>query len=274
MIKRRLEQDTELPRRTTWSTDNILKLLEFCLVNTYFLFNGQYFEQTKGAAMGSPVSPIVANIYMEAFEDRAINTALHPLRYGKDMWVIHLIIQQESHKEEFFQHINQVDISIMFTMEEAAPDGSIPFLDLLITPKADGTLTTKVYRKPTHMDQYLQWDSNHDLASKYSVINTLTHRARTLCSTPEFINKELEHLEDVLRGCKYSRWAIKKILHKQEHQQDKTIKKRHHQSLQKKICHMVVPYSQGISKSFKNICKKYGIQVYFKGGKTIKNITQ
>ena len=90
VIKRRLEQDTELPRRTTWSPDNIQKLLEFCLVNTYFLFDGQFFEQTKGAAMGSPVSPIVANIYVEAFEDRAINTALHPLRYGKDMWMIPL----------------------------------------------------------------------------------------------------------------------------------------------------------------------------------------
>ena len=39
-------------------------------------------EQTKGAVMGSPVNPIVANIYMEAFEDRAINTALNPQR----MW--------------------------------------------------------------------------------------------------------------------------------------------------------------------------------------------
>ena len=90
LIKRRLEQDTELLRRTTWSPDNILKLLEFCLVNTYFLFDGQFFEQTKGAAMGSPVSPIVANIYMEAFEDRAINTALQHPRYGKDMWMIPL----------------------------------------------------------------------------------------------------------------------------------------------------------------------------------------
>ena len=103
-------------------------------------------------------------------------------------------------------------------MEEAGADDCIPFLDILITPKADGTFTTKVYRKPTHTDQYLQWDSNHNLASKYSVINTLTHRARTLCSTPELINKELEHLEEILRGCKYPRWAIKKILHKQEHQ--------------------------------------------------------
>ena len=76
-------------------------------------------------------------------------------------------------------------------MEEAGPDSSIPFLDLLVTPKVDGTFTTKVYRKPTHTDQYLQWDSNHNLASKYSVINTLSHRARTLCSTSELINYEL-----------------------------------------------------------------------------------
>ena len=64
------------------------------------------------------------------------------------------VIQLESQKEEFFHHINQVDTSIKFTMEEAGPDGSIPFLDLLITPDADGTLTTKIYRKPTHTDQY------------------------------------------------------------------------------------------------------------------------
>ena len=36
---------------------------------------------------------------------------------------------------------------------------------------------------------------------------------------------------------------------------------------------MVVPYSQGIAESFKNICRKYGIQVYFKGGKTLKKPT-
>ena len=152
VIKRRLEQDTGLPRRTTWPSENILKLLEFCLVNTYFLFNGQFFEQTKGAAMGSPVSPIVANIYMEAFEDRALNTALHPpkiwKRYGDDTFVVQL----ESQRDEFFHHINQVDTSIKFTMEEAGPNGSIPFLDLLITPEAAGTLTTKVYRKPTHTE--------------------------------------------------------------------------------------------------------------------------
>ena len=123
VIKGRLEQDTELPKRTTLSTNNILELLEFCLNNTYFpFFQNQYFEQTKGAAMGSPVSPIVANIYMEAFEYRAISTVLHPPRIWRRYVDDTFVVQQKSHKEELFQHINTVDTSIKFTMEEAGPD--------------------------------------------------------------------------------------------------------------------------------------------------------
>ena len=79
IIKKRLEQDTDLQDRTIMSTNNIIELLEFCLNNTYFLFEDQFFGQTKGAAMGSPLSAIVANIYMEAFEHRAFTTAFnHP----------------------------------------------------------------------------------------------------------------------------------------------------------------------------------------------------
>ena len=61
VIRKKLEQDTELHQRTTMSIQNILDLLEFCLCNTYFLFQGQYYEQTQGAAMGSPLSPVLAN---------------------------------------------------------------------------------------------------------------------------------------------------------------------------------------------------------------------
>ena len=125
------------------------------------------------------------------------------------------MIQHHSHKEEFLQHINTVDPSIQFTVEKAKEDGSIPFLDTNITPEADGTFTLGVYRKPTHTDLYLPWDSNHNLAAKYHVINTLTHRAHTICSTPKLIEEELQHLEEVLGQGKYPKWAIKKIFRKQ-----------------------------------------------------------
>ena len=78
VVKKKLEQDTELHKRTTMSTQNILDLLEFCLCNSYFLFQGKFYEQTQGAAMGSPVSPVLANLYMEWFEEQSPNNSCEP----------------------------------------------------------------------------------------------------------------------------------------------------------------------------------------------------
>ena len=88
VMKKKLEEDTELQNRTILPVNNILELLAFCLNNTYFVFQDTFYEQTKGAAMGSPISPIIANIFMEAFERKALATALHPLEYGEDMLMI------------------------------------------------------------------------------------------------------------------------------------------------------------------------------------------
>ena len=51
---------------------DIILLLEFCLKNTYYSFQDQFYEQVWGAAMGSPVSPIVASPYMECFEQKKL----------------------------------------------------------------------------------------------------------------------------------------------------------------------------------------------------------
>ena len=83
-------------------------------------------------------------------------------RYVDDTWVV----QQQEHQQQFLQHINTVDPSIQFTVEEAKEDGSIPFLDTVIRPEEDGSFTIGVYRKPTHTDLYLPWDSAHDIAAK------------------------------------------------------------------------------------------------------------
>ena len=268
IIRSKLEHDADLSNRTSMSADNIIELLSFCLNNTYFVFQEEFYEQTRGAAMGSPTSPIVANIFMKAFENKAIETALHPPRIWKRYVDDTFVLQDQAHKEEFLQHINTVDQSIKFTVEDAKEDGSIPFLDTIIRPEADGTFTIGVYRKPTHTDLYLPWDSDHNIAAKYSVINTLSHRALTICSTPELADKELQHLENVLGQCKYPKWAIRKIFKK--HQQKK--KKQTPKIKYPAKCHIVVPYSQGIGEHVKNICKKYGVDVHFKGHQTLKNI--
>ena len=147
-----------------------ISLLEFCLRTTYFTFQGRLYEQVKGAAMGSPISPVVANLFMEDLETKALATALLPptlwKRYVDDTFTI----IQKSQKDAFLEHVNSIDDNIHFPCEEPREDGSIPFLDMLISPDEDGRLNTTDYRKLTHTDQYLHWDNHHAITSNYSVI--------------------------------------------------------------------------------------------------------
>ena len=116
----------------------------------------------------------------------------------------------EVNKQDFLQHINSVDHAIRFTVEDNKEDGSIPFLDTIVKPEADGSLSISVYRKPTHTDQYLQWDSHHHLSAKFCVINTLSHMAKTVCSRPELLQQEMDHHRKALTKCKYPKWALDK----------------------------------------------------------------
>ena len=180
-------------------------------------------------------------------------------------------ILQSSHKEEFLEHLNSIDHHIQFTAEDQRSDGAMPFLDILVMPGRDGSLSTSVYRKPTHTDLYLQWDSHHTLTSKYSVIGTLQHRANTICSNPQLLQKE-EHLKVALKNCKYPTWAFNRIQMKTKKQESKQVQtNRTNRNNQRKF-YIVVPYYSGLSESIKNIGRKFGVQVYCKGGTIIKNL--
>ena len=173
IIKQMLEEDQELNQRTTLTIENIISLLEFCITSTYFSFQGKFYEQVEGAAMGSPLGPIVANIYMESFEVEALRSAPHPPVLWKRFVDDTFTILQSSKKDGFLEYLNSIDQQIQFTAENQKEDGAMPFLDILVTPGRDGSLITSVFRKPTHTDLYLQWDSHHSLTTKYGVIGTL-----------------------------------------------------------------------------------------------------
>ena len=210
--------------------------------------------------MGSPVSPVVANVYMEFFEHRALTSTGNPARLWRRYVDDTFVILQQSQKEEFLQHINFVDPSILFTTEEAKQDGSLSFLDTLVTPQEEGALTTSVYRKPTHTDLYLQWDSHYNLVCKYSVINTITHRAKAVCFNSKLLGKELQYLYNILSKCKYPKWAIDKVLKQQEDRRTRNRRDHGRNTSQKQQkCHIVIPYSKGLYESYKTICSKYGV---------------
>ena len=78
IVKDLLEKDKKLNDRTVLSVQDIIELMGFCLHNTYFYFQNKFYEQVEGAAMGSQVSPIVANLYMEHFERKTLRSAVNP----------------------------------------------------------------------------------------------------------------------------------------------------------------------------------------------------
>ena len=73
IVKRRLSEDDTLHERTQLTVEDLIPLLEICLKSTYFTFRERlFFQLTDGVAMGSPVSSVVANLFMEDFEEGAI----------------------------------------------------------------------------------------------------------------------------------------------------------------------------------------------------------
>ena len=90
--------------------------------------------------------------------------------------------------QDFTDRINSQNQHIKFTIE-AEQDGQLPFLDTLVIVNDDGTLKTKIYHKPPHTDQHLNWDSNHHLTHKRLVLRTLLHRDETLLSEPEDVKQ-------------------------------------------------------------------------------------
>jgi hypothetical protein len=101
--------------------------------------------------MGSPLSPVIANYFMEYFEEMALeSTTYMPLcwfRYVDDTFVIWP--HGPGKLAEFLDHLNGLHENIRFTMETER-DCHLPFLDIDIYRKPDGSLGHTDYRKPPH----------------------------------------------------------------------------------------------------------------------------
>ena len=263
IIHHKLSQDNTLANRTNLTAQQITDLLEICLRTTYFVYDEVIYSRVEGAAMGSPVSPIVANLFMEWFEEKAIDTFQFEItiwrRYVDDT----MVALCEDLLDDFTTHINSIHPAIKFTREEET-DMSIAMLDTKITRSPRGNMTFTVYRKPTHTDQYLQFDSNQPLQHKLGVIKTLHHRCKSICTTEEGKIQELEHLKKVLSISGYTRSAwVTAIKPKKKH----PTPLRKERNIRGSIS---LPYIGNVSNAVARIIRKAGIQVHLRPHNTIR----
>ena len=132
---------------------------------------------------------LIANLYMESFEEQAITTSSYEPRIWKRYVDDTFTILDRENVDDFLQHLNNQQPSIRFTME-TEKDNKLAFLDTAVLREPDGRLTTSVYRKPTHTDQYLAYDSHHPQLVKRSIVKCLYERAKRLVTKPSVISEE------------------------------------------------------------------------------------
>ena len=249
--------------------DEVMSLLKLVLENCVFTFQDRFYKQLHGTAMGSPCSPVVANIYMEYFENMALGPELPvPIkdwkRYVDDVFSI----IPKGNRAILLQYLNSIDPHIKFTIEQPNAEGGIPFLDTFPKPKGE-KIAVAVYRKPTHTDRYLDFNSSHPVSAKRAVVRALMDRAENVCSDPEILANEIDHLNKVLHYNNYPQWMIKQ--RGKMEKQDPLIHPETGNEIQKRF-YISVPYFPGLSESFKKIFKYTPVQVCFKGVNTLKSM--
>ena len=169
-------------------TEEILDLVNLCLMSTYFLYNGKHYKKLHGTSMGSPVSVVVAEIVMQNIEESALSTC----RQTIPLW------------------LRYVDDT--FTKEDEE-NGKLPFPDCMVS-RDDNSLRATVYRKPTHTDRLPDESSYNPTSHKATTIRTLTRRAQLVCNTTDSLSDENKYLNRVFSKNNYNEDFIQRNTHR------------------------------------------------------------
>ena len=174
------------------------------------------------------------------------------------------VLIYEYNIEEFTAHINSLDTNIKFTTEPEL-DYKLPFLDTCIHINDDGSTKVTIYRKPTHTDQYLNFDFNHHLEHKQFVVRTLVDRVEKLVTTPDDQVTELLHVKAALKANGYKEWMYKTPKAKKKKQLNSL-------SEQTNKVSAPLPYIKGLSEKLTNIYRDHGVSTYHVPINTIRSI--
>ena len=278
IVKKRLLADKTLRKRTKLSVEDIMLLLTFTTSNTYFQFNGVIYRQVEGFAMGDPLSAVMANLFMEDLEQQALASA--PAVCAVSLWKRYVDDILEKIKfgkvQIMTDHLNQIDPTgnVKFTHEEMDEEKRLPYLDVKLIVQPDGSVKLQIYRKATHTDQYLMFDSHHPVQHKLSVVRTLLSRKDEIVTTEEDKAAEDAHVKQALKNCKYPDWAIKKVEKQllERKGQPAHPKKTKDKSEKKNKGMVVLPYVQGVTERIQRSMKKHGVEAPAKPHRTLRRI--
>ena len=191
IILRRIYTNHEL--KTSLTIKEMKGLLLLCTKNVHFTFNGQICTQVDRVAMGTPLAPLLSDIFMIELEISLISNLRNTKfwrRYVDDT----IYFAKIGSIEHIRSVLNSFHKNIQFTYE------------------VESNAKLPVYRKEVNSDVYLQWDSITPVSWEKGTLKTLVEREYLICSIPSLLGKKLKLIRTVFRNTTgYPNWIINQV---------------------------------------------------------------
>ena len=196
------------------SATELKTLLRFATSQTHFLFKGSFYDQVDGVSMGSPLAPVLANLFMghnekDWIENYKGSKILFYRRYVDDTFCV---FEREEDAVSFYNYINSQHPNIRFTMEKEV-DNKLAFLDVLVNNNPPN-LQTSVFRKKTFTGLLTNYFSFTSFSYKMGLVRTLVDRVYKINNSWLGFHKDIKHLTLILRKNLFPVDIVEKVINR------------------------------------------------------------
>lgn len=256
ILHKNLQKNSKLSKN---AIDELINLTRIVLKQNYFRFQNDFYVQKDGLAMGSPLSSILSEIFLNHIENEHLFSDTNRFRekitfyyrYVDDTIV--LFNGNSRQLSLLCKYLCNMHKKIEFTLEEEK-NNSLNFLDLTITKKND-QFSFKVYRKPTCTDQTINADSHHPHSHKIAAYNSFVHRLLSIPMSDNDYKEEVNIIKYIAVANGFNSSLIDNLIYKHSNKTSKAPNQKHYISAK---------YGSSLSHTFKNVMTRNNITVSFK----------
>ena len=254
-------------------------LLSLATQESYFIFNDVLYKQKDGVAMGSPLGPTMANVFLSFYEIKWLEQCpkeFKPVFYRRYVDDIFVLFESAEHLSKFHNHFNTCHPNMFFSFEQEK-NGKWSFLDIEVS-REKGKFVTTVYRNPTFSSVYTHFESFLPTIYKFDMVYTLAHPCFKICSDWTKFHEELSFLKQAFLENGYPLSFIDNCF---KTFVDKLFIKRPQLiTVEKKALFLSLPYLGEISlqtrtklrKSLKGLLNSCKLQIVFKSQRKLSNV--
>ena len=157
-----------------------------------FSFDDVMYRQTDGVAMGSPLGPVLADVFVGWCESRIPDEAW-PQMYCRFVDDSFPHVEHRQDCDRFLVILNSLHPALQLTCEHEK-DGRLPYLDVSVEKSKNDGILTSIYRKPTFTGLYITWDSFCTTKHKINLVRNLVQRAHRInFALTQSLTKNFQH---------------------------------------------------------------------------------